>query len=86
MMRPQSHPVLSLLGMVFLLGLSACSETVAISESPASSAELRRHYEKTLTKAEQEAVISDLQSAAAKKQGDAKAENAVMTGSVKTPN
>ncbi len=73
MMRPQRHPVLSLLGIVLPLGLSACSETVTISDSPASSAELQRHYEKTLTKDEQKALISDLQSAAPKKQGEAEA-------------
>ena len=72
--------------MVLLLGLSACSETMTMSASPPSSAALQRHYEKTLTKAEQEAVISDLQSAAGKKQGEAEADNAVMTGSVETPN
>ena len=68
--------------MVLLLGLSACSETMTMSASSPSSAALHRHYEKTLTKAEQEAVISDLQSAAGKEQGEAKAENGVMTGSV----
>ena len=82
---PHSHArlVLGLLGIVLPLGLSACSETITAGESPASSAELEHH---TLTKAEQEALISDLQKAAAKKQGEAKAENAVVTKSAETPN
>jgi len=84
MIRPHRHEILGLIGIVLPLGLAACSETVTTSDSPPSSAVLQRQYEKTLTKAEREAVISDLQSAAAKKKGEAEAENAVLTGA--TPN
>jgi hypothetical protein len=63
---------------VLLPGLSACSEAVTLSDSPPSSATLQRQYEGALTKAEQEAVISDLKIAAAKK-GEAKAEQSVIT-------
>jgi hypothetical protein len=51
-----------------LLGLSACAG--GVEDSPLSSTELQRQYDKTLTKTEQKAVISDLQGATAKKEGD----------------
>ena len=86
MIRPHRHARLGLIGLLLPLGLSACSDTVAISDSPASSTKLQRHYEKTLSKAEQDAVISDLQTAAAKKEGEAKAEQAVVAGSTGTSN
>jgi hypothetical protein len=79
MIRPHRHALPGLIGVVLLLGLSACSEAVTLSDSPPSSAALQRQYQKALTKAEQEAMISDLQKAAAKKD-EAKAEKAVMTG------
>ena len=78
MIRPHRHALRGLIGIVLLLGLSACSEAVTLSDSPPSSAALQRQYEGALTKAEQQAVISDLQKAAAKK-GEDKAEQAVMT-------
>jgi hypothetical protein len=77
MIRPHRHALPGLIGVVLLLGLSACSEAVTLSDSPPSSAALQR--QKALTKAEQEAMISDLQKAAAKKD-EAKAQKAVMTG------
>jgi hypothetical protein len=85
-LQPHARLVFGLLGIVLLLGLSACSDAVTASDSPSSSAELEHHYRKTLTKAEQQALISDLQRAGAKKQGDVKAENAVLTKSAETPN
>jgi hypothetical protein len=53
------------------LWLSACADTMR-SEETTSNATLQRQYERTLSKSEQEAVISDMQSATAK----AKTENA----------
>ncbi len=79
MIRQHHHALPGLIGIALFLGLSACSEAVTLSDSPPSSAALQRQYEGALTKAEQEAVISDLQKAAAKKD-EAKPEKAVMTG------
>jgi hypothetical protein len=56
---------LCLLAVLLPLTLGACAETLTSKES-ASSASLRRDYDKTLTKDEQKAVIDDM-SAAAKK-------------------
>jgi uncharacterized membrane protein YgcG len=49
------------------LVLAACAETLT-SDEATSSATLQRDYDKTLTKKERDAAISDLQSASAKKQ------------------
>jgi hypothetical protein len=56
---------LRLLAVMLPLTLGACAETLTAKDS-ASSATLRRDYDKTLTKAEQKAVIDDM-SATAKK-------------------
>ena len=56
---------LRLLAVLLPLTLGACADTLTSKES-ASSATLRRDYDKTLTKAEQKAAISDLQNAAMK--------------------
>lgn len=48
--------------------------------SPPSSRQLQREYDKTLTKDEQQAVISDLQSATEKKQGEAGSGDAAPAG------
>ena len=66
---------LHLFSLLLPLGLCACADTLAVEESPPTSAQLQRSYDKTLTKSEQQAVISDLQSATAKKEGEADAEN-----------
>ena len=58
---------LRLLAILIPLGLSACADTLT-SQETTSSATLQRQYDKTLTKSEQKAVISDLQSATDKKQ------------------
>jgi hypothetical protein len=59
------------LGLLLLgLGLSACADSTTLN-SPPSSRVLQRDYDKTLTKAEQQAVITDLQSATAKKESEA---------------
>jgi hypothetical protein len=57
--------LLRLLAVMLPLTLGACAETLTAKDS-ASSATLRRDYDKTLTKAEQKSVIDDM-SAAAKK-------------------
>ena len=57
---------LRLLAVLLPLTLGACADTLTSKES-ASSATLRRDYDKTLTKAEQKAAIDDMQSVAAKK-------------------
>jgi hypothetical protein len=59
---------LRLLAVLLPLGLGACADTLTSKET-ASSTTLRRDYDKTLTKTEKEAVISDLQNATAKPQG-----------------
>jgi hypothetical protein len=55
-----------------------------VEDSPLSSTELQRQYDKTLTKTEQQAVISDLQGATAKKEGDTAEENDPATESDNT--
>ncbi len=49
---------------------------MAVEDSPPSSKVLQRDYDKTLTKDEQQAVITDLQSATAKKEGESDTEGA----------
>lgn len=61
---------LRLLALAVPLGLCACADTLR-SDETTSNATLRRQYDKTLTKSEREAAISDLQGATAK----AKSEN-----------
>ena len=56
---------LRLLAVAVPLWLSACADTMR-SEETTSNATLQRQYERTLSKSEQEAVISDMQSATAK--------------------
>jgi hypothetical protein len=70
-LNPMRHvypPALRFSAVVLLLGLSACA---AVEDSPLSSSQLQRQYHKTLTKTEQQAVISDLQSATPKKENEA---------------
>lgn len=73
MPRALSGLCLRLLAVLIPLGLGGCADTLT-SEETASSATLQREYDKTLSKSEQKAVITDLQSATAKKQGE-KSEN-----------
>ena len=56
---------LRLLAALLPLALGACADTLTSKET-ASSATLRRDYDKTLTKAEQKAVIDDMNAAAKK--------------------
>lgn len=65
-MRHVYPPALRLSAVLLLLGLSDCA---SFEDSPLSSSQLQRQYDKTLTKTEQQAVISDLQGATAKKEG-----------------
>jgi hypothetical protein len=66
---PRRLPGLSLrlLAVLLPLGLSACADALTSGEV-ASSSELQRDYDKTLTKAEQKAAITELQNAKAKQQ------------------
>ena len=69
--KPMRHvypPALRLSAVLLLLGLSACA---AVEDSPLSSSQLQRQYDKTLTKTEQQAVISDLRNATPKKENEA---------------
>ena len=72
-MRHVYPPAIRLSGVLLLLGLSACAS--GVEDSPLSSTELQRQYDKTLTKTEQQAVISDLQGATAKKEGEKEGES-----------
>jgi hypothetical protein len=67
-MRCRSGLLLCLLAALAPLALSACADTLT-SEETKSSSTLRRDYDKTLTKAEKAAAISELQNAKAKQQG-----------------
>lgn len=58
--------LMRLLAVLLPLGLGACAGSLTSKET-ASSATLQRDYDKTLTKDEQKAVISDMQAATAKK-------------------
>jgi hypothetical protein len=59
------------------LGLSACADTLTSKES---STTLQRDYDKTLTESEKKAVIDDMQSATAKKEGAEASEPTASTG------
>jgi len=70
MPRMLPGPWLRSIAVLLTLGLGACAETVT-SDQVTSSTTLQRGYDKTLTKSEQEAAISDLQGAKAKQQSEA---------------
>lgn len=82
---PRTLPTFAfrLLPVLLTLGLSACADTLT-SEETTSSTTLQRRYDKTLTKAEQKAVISDLQSATTTKQGAAAPDQTASTGAKPT--
>ena len=61
---------LRLLALALPLGLCACANALTYQASPPPSRQLAHDYDNTLTKSQQQAAISGLQSAAAKKQGD----------------
>lgn len=85
-MRYVHPPALRLSAVLLMLGLSACADTLAVGDSPPSSSQLQRQYDKTLTKAEQQAVISDLQGATAKKETEAGGEATTATESGENTN
>ena len=85
-MRHVYPPVLRLTAILLTLGLSACADTLAVKDSPPSSSQLQRQYDKTLSKAEQQAVISDLQGATAKKEAGGEAPTATESGSGENTN
>jgi hypothetical protein len=70
MLRTLPGPGLRLLAVLLTLGLGACADTLTSNEVSSSST-LLKDYDKTLTKSEQKAAISDLQGAKAKQQGEA---------------
>jgi len=70
---------LRLLAVLLPLGLGACADTLTSKETT-SSTTLQRDYDKTLTKAEQKAVIDDMQSATAKKEGAEASDPTASTG------
>ena len=69
MLRMVGRSALRLLAVLLPLGLGACADTLTSGQPVASSSELLREYDKTLTKTEQEAVISELQKDQAKATG-----------------
>ena len=79
-MRHAYSQALRLTVLLLVCGLAACSDTLTSESSPPTSQQLQRDYDKTLTKTEQQAVISDMQSATAKKQGEASSDDAAATG------
>ena len=70
---------LRLFAILLTLSIGACADTLT-SEDTASSTTLQRDYDKSLTKSEQEAVISDLQNAKSKQQGGAASDPAASSG------
>ncbi len=70
MLRTLPSNALRLLALLIPLGLGACADTISSSEVTPSS-QLLREYDKTLTKSEQRAAISELEAAQAKAHGEA---------------
>jgi hypothetical protein len=60
MLRMRLRFALRLLAVLLPLGLGACADTMTAGQPLASSAELLRDYDKTLTKTEQKAAITEL--------------------------
>jgi hypothetical protein len=78
---PRALPsyALHLFALLIPLGLAACADTISSSEVTPSS-QLLKEYDKTLTKSEQKAAISDLEAAQAKARGEASPESTGTTG------
>ncbi len=68
-----------LLALLLPLGLGACADTISSNEVTPSS-QLLKDYDKTLTKSEQKAAISDLEAAQAKARGESSPESTGSTG------
>jgi hypothetical protein len=60
MLRMRLRFALRLLAVLPPLGLGACADTMTAAQPLASSAELLRDYDKTLTKSEQKTAIDEL--------------------------
>lgn len=60
MLRMRLRFALRLLAVLPPLGLGACADTMTARQPLASSTELLRDYDKTLTKSEQKAAIDEL--------------------------
>ena len=60
MLRMHLRLAVRLLAVLLLLGLGACADTITAGQPLASSTELLRDYDKTLTKSEQKAAIDEL--------------------------
>jgi hypothetical protein len=73
MLRTLPSHALRLLALLIPLGLGACADTISSSEVTPSS-QLLKEYDRTLTKSEQKAAISDLEAAQAKAHGEVSAE------------
>ncbi|MCJ7529297.1 MAG: hypothetical protein MUO37_14610 [Methyloceanibacter sp.] len=70
MLRTLPGPGLRLLAVLLPLWLGACADTLTSNEVSSSSA-LLKDYDKTLTKSEQKAAITELEEAKAKAKGEA---------------
>ena len=79
MLRALPSYALRLWALLIPLGLAACADTISSSEVTPSS-QLLKEYDKTLTKSEQKAAISDLEAAQAKARGEASPESTGATG------
>jgi uncharacterized membrane protein YgcG len=73
MLRTLPSFALRFLALLVPLGLGACAETISSNEVTPSS-QLLKDYDKTLTKSEQKAAISDLEAAQAKARGESGSE------------
>jgi hypothetical protein len=67
------------LALLIPLGVGACADTIATNEVTPSK-ELLKDYDKTLTRTEQKAVISDLEEAQAKARGESSPDATSSTG------
>lgn len=79
MLRALPSSILRLLALLLPLGLGACADTISSDEVKPSS-QLLKDYDKTLTKSEQKAAISDLEAAQAKARGESSSEPTGSTG------
>jgi hypothetical protein len=66
MLRMCLRLAIRLLAVLLPAGLGACADTMTAGQPLASSTELLRDYDKTLTKTEQKAVITELKNDQAK--------------------
>ena len=79
MLRTLPSFALRLLALLLPLWLGACADTISSNEVTSSS-QLVKDYDKTLTKSEQKAAISDLEAAQAKARSESSSEPTASTG------